>query len=429
MAQPFSNQPSRRDFLRTGALTVGSALASNLALHSSVHAAGSDILKVGLIGCGGRGTGAATQALKADPNTQLIAFGDTFPDQIEKSIANLKKDGAIAGRVTADSAHCFTGFDAYKQVIDSGVDVVLLCSPPHFRPAHLDYAVQKDKHIFCEKPVAVDAPGVRSVIETCKKAQEKKLSLVSGLCWRYDNGMRATFDQIHQGGIGDIVTIQVSYNTQGLWMKPRKPEWSDMEWQVRNWLYFTWLSGDFNVEQHVHSLDKMAWAMKDVTPVKCVGLGGRQVRTSPEYGNVFDHMSVVYEYPNGVKGFASCRQQDGCAVDVSDHVFGTKGVCDVFKHKIKGEKLWKYDGPGNNMYQTEHDELFASIRKGAPINNGDYMTKSTMLGIMGRMACYTGKEITWEMAMNSKEDLTPAKYEWASIPVPPVALPGLTEFA
>lgn len=428
MTQP-NNQPSRRDFLRTGALTVGGAFASNLALNSSLHAAGSDILKVGLVGCGGRGTGAAAQALKADPNTQLISFGDTFADQIEKSIANLKKDATIAERVTADPAHCFSGFDAYKQVIDSGVDVVLLCSPPHFRPAHLHYAVSQGKHIFCEKPVAVDAPGVRSVIETCKKAQEKKLSLVSGLCWRYDNGMRATFDQIHQGGIGDIVTIQVSYNTQGLWMKPRKPEWSDMEWQVRNWLYFTWLSGDFNVEQHVHSLDKMAWAMKDVTPLKCTGLGGRQVRTSHVYGNVFDHMSVVYEYPNGVKGFASCRQQDGCAIDVSDHVFGTKGVCDVFKHKIKGEKAWKYDGPGNNMYQTEHDELFASIRKSAPINNGDYMTKSTMLGIMGRMACYTGKEITWDMAMNSNEDLSPAKYQWTSMPVPPVALPGLTEFA
>lgn len=429
MTQP-NLQPtnSRRDFLKTGALAVGGSLAGNLAMNSSLYAEGSSLLKVALIGCGGRGTGAAKQALMADPNVQLVAMGDAFQDRLERSLDLLKKDPEITDKVNVSPDKMFVGFDAYKQAIDSGVDVVLLCTPPHFRPAHLAYAVEQGKHVFAEKPVAVDAPGIKSVMETCRKAQEKNLSLVSGLCWRYDNGMRATFDQVHSGAIGDIVAIQVSYNTQGLWMHPRQSEWSDMEWQLRNWLYFTWLSGDFNVEQHVHSLDKMAWAMGDEPPVKCVGLGGRQVRTGPEYGHIFDHMSVVYEYANGVKGFASCRQQDGTHIDVSDHIMGTKGTCNVFRHSIKGETNWKYDGPKNNMYQTEHDELFASIRNSKPINNGEYMCRSSMLGIMGRMACYTGKEITWEQAMNSEENMTPEKYEWGSLPVASVALPGITPF-
>jgi predicted dehydrogenase len=359
---------------------------------------------------------------------QLVALGDAFQDRLEKSYNLLKKDEEISSKVNVSPDKMFVGFEAYKQAIDSGVDVVLLCTPPHFRAAQLAYAIEQGKHVFAEKPIAVDATGVKSVMETCRKAQEKNLSIVSGLCWRYDNGMRATFDQVHAGAIGDIVAIQVSYNTQGLWMHPRKPEWSDMEWQVRNWLYFTWLSGDFNTEQHVHSLDKMAWAMKDQPPVKCVGLGGRQVRTGPEFGHIFDHMSVVYEYADGVKGFASCRQQDGTHIDVSDHILGTKGNCNVFRHSIKGATDWKYEGPKNNMYQTEHDELFASIRNSKPINNGEYMCRSTMLAIMGRMACYTGKEITWEQAMNSQENLTPAKYEWGPLAVAPVAMPGLTEF-
>jgi len=424
-----SDQSSRREFLKKGtAAVVAGSLASPLLVPQNVYAAGSDILKVGLIGCGGRGTGAAAQALNADPNTRLTAMGDTFADRLQRSLENLKKQ-SIADRVTVDPDHQFVGFDAYQKVIDSGVDVVLLAAPPHFRPAHLKAAVAAGKHVFAEKPVAVDAPGVRSILETVEAARKKKLSIVSGLCWRYHYGMRETFNRIHEGGIGDIVAIQATYNTQGLWNHPRQPEWSDMEWQVRNWLYFTWLSGDFNTEQHVHSLDKVAWAMQDETPVKCTGIGGRQVRTSPEYGHIYDHFSVVYEYANGVKAFASCRQQDGCTVDVSDHVMGTKGTCDVFKHVIEGENPWRFKGKKNNMYQTEHDELFAAIRSGQPINNGEYMTKSTMMAIMGRMSAYTGKTITWEQAINSQEDLTPPAYEWTSLPVPPVAMPGVTPFA
>ena len=225
--------------------------------------------------------------------------------------------------------------------------------------------------------------------------------------------------------------MQTSYDTHGLWMHPRQPAWSDMEWQIRNWLYFTWLSGDFNVEQHVHSLDKTAWAMHDQYPISCSGTGGRQTRTSPEYGNIFDHMAVVYEYPNGVKTFSRCRQQDGCSVDVSDHIFGTKGRVDVMNHVAyghDGQELWRYKGPKANMYQVEHDELFAGIRSGKPINNGHYLAHSTMMGIIGRMAAYTGKKITWEQAMNSKLDLTPPEYKWGPIEVAPVAMPGITPF-
>ncbi|MGE3314587.1 MAG: Gfo/Idh/MocA family protein [Planctomycetaceae bacterium] len=427
---PADSRSDRREFLKSGAAIVGGSLAMNLGLQSGLHAAGSDVIKVGLVGCGGRGTGAASQALNADPNTVLVAMGDAFPDRLETSFNSLKKQ-PVGNRIQVDADKKFTGFDCYKGVIEA-CDVVLLASPPHFRPAQLKAAIEAGKHVFAEKPVAVDAPGVRSVIETCKKAKEKNLSVVSGLCWRYDHGMRATFEQIHQGTAGEIVAMQCSYNTGTLWNHPRKPEWSDMEWLVRNWLYFTWLSGDFNTEQHVHSLDKMAWAMKDEPPVRCSGTGGRQTRTAPEYGNVYDHMAVVYEYASGVKAFARCRQQDGCSNDVTDHVFGTKGRVDIFKHRIEslsGDLIWKFDGEKGNMYQTEHNELFASIRSGNPINNGEYMAKSTLLGVMGRMSVYTGKTITWEQAYNSTEDLTPPKYEWGPISVPPIATPGVTPFA
>ncbi len=423
-----AKETSRRDFLKKGtAAMVGTAVAANL--NASVYAAGSDVLRVGLVGCGGRGTGAAVQALTADPNTKLVAMGDAFGDQLDKSLSNLKGQ-SIAKQVAVDDDHKFVGFDAYKNVIDS-VDVVLLTTPPHFRPAHLKAVVEAGKHCFVEKPVAVDAPGVRSILETCEVAKKKNLSIVSGLCWRYHRGMRETFAQVHDGTIGDIVAMQCSYNTRGLWKKPRQQSWSDMEWQLRNWLYFTWASGDFIVEQHIHSLDKMTWAMQDAVPVKASGTGGRQTRTSGEYGHIYDHFAVVYEYDNGVKAFSRCRQQDGCDVDVSDHIMGSKGRADVFKHRtydLKGEQTWKLEGRSKNMYQVEHDEFFASIRNGKPINNGDYMSKSTMLAILGRMVAYTGKTITWEKAMNSQEDLTPTKYDWISMDVPQVAMPGITPF-
>lgn len=366
-------------------------------------------------------------ALLADKNVKLTAMGDTFADRIADSLNALKKEVPEDKIAVADD-QCFAGFDAYKKVIESDVDVVLLCTPPHFRPAHFKAAVAAGKHIFAEKPVAVDAPGVRSVLETAEEARKKQLSVVSGLCWRYHQPKREVMARIHDGAIGDVVAIQCNYNAGGLWVKPRQPQWSDMEWQIRNWLYFTWLSGDHNVEQHVHSLDKAGWIMKEEPPVKATGLGGRQVRTGREYGNIFDHHAVVYEYANGIKLFAYCRQQDHCTDDVNDYVLGTKGKVDVMAHTITGENNWRYRGPNPNMYQVEHDELFASIRSGKPLDNTLYMARSTMLAIMGRMATYTGQTITWDQAINSQEDLTPPAYGWTSLPVASVALPGVTKF-
>lgn len=428
-----ASKPSRRDFLKSSATaaTIGT-LAANLALPTGAFAGESSILKVGLIGCGRRGTGAAKQALNADENVKLVAMADAFSDRLDQSLVDLNKQSEIVGKLAVNDDMKFVGFDAYQKLLATDVDVVLLTTPPHFRPAHLQAAVEAGKHIFAEKPVAVDAPGVRSVIETCKAAKAKNLSVVSGLCWRYHNGMRATFDNVLSGGIGDISTIQCTYNTSGLWNYERQPEWSDMEWQLRNWLYFTWLSGDHIVEQHVHSLDKMAWAMGDEPPVKVTAVGGRTVRTEPKYGHIYDNFSTVYEYANGVKGFCTTRQQNGCDNNVSDHIMGTKGVCDVFKHKTKdntGKPLWRFREKRNNMYQAEHDEFFAGIRNGEPINNGEYMSRSTLIAIMGRMSAYTGKTITWEQALNSKENLSPPSYDWISMDVPPVAMPGVTQFS
>jgi predicted dehydrogenase len=424
------NASSRREFIKTSAGVA--AGASLLHLAGNVHAAGSDVLKVGLIGCGGRGTGAAEQACNAGDDVRLVALGDMFQDRISEKSAILKD--SLGNKYLVKDDHCFTGFDAYKGVIDSDVDVVLLATPPHFRPQHLAYAVEKGKHCFVEKPVAVDGPGCKSVLETCEKARSKKLAIVSGLCWRYDDGMRATFKRIHEGGLGDIVAMQCSYNTGSLWHRSLKEKeqkgWSDMEWQIRNWLYFTWLSGDHNVEQHVHSLDKMAWAMKNEYPVKCVGMGGRQVRTAPDFGNIFDHHAVVYEFANGVKAFSFCRQQAHCANEVNDFIMGTKGTCDVMAHKITGVEPWQFNKQSKkrrDMYQNEHNELFASIRSGNPINDGDWMTKSTVMAVMGRMATYTGQVVTFDKALNSPERLGPEKYEMGPIATPEVARPGYTK--
>jgi predicted dehydrogenase len=432
----LASAATRRDFLAGAAVAAAGATLASLA--PAVHAGGSDTLRIGLIGCGNRGTGAAEQALTADKNTKLVALGDMFPDRLQASLNQLKGNKAVGPRVEVKPDCCFTGFNAFKQVIPL-VDVVLLTTPPHFRPMHLKAAVEAGKHVFAEKPCAVDAPGVRAVLTACEEAQKKNLAVVAGLCWRYHHGMRETMKRVHEGTIGDLTALQCTYNTGALWARERQPGWSDMEWQLRNWLYFTWLSGDFNVEQHVHSLDKMAWAIRNDYPVSAVGSGGRQVRKELLYGHIFDHHSVVYEYANGVKLFAACRQQKGCASDVSDHIMGTKGTCHIDASAAEGkivsvpgkEILWRSRTgrrKADNMYQNEHDELFASIRAGKPINNGEWMAKSTLMAIMGRMATYTGQVITWDMALNSKEDLTPAVYELGSLPVAPVARPGVTKF-
>jgi predicted dehydrogenase len=428
MTTPAS--PDRRDFLKATAV-VASASAAALGSAPFVHAAGDATLRIGLIGCGQRGTGAATQALRADRAVKLWAMGDAFADRLESSLATLRADGAVRDKIQVQNRR-FTGFDAYQGVIASGVDVVLLCSPPGFRPQHIQAAVNANKHIFAEKPVAVDGPGVRAVLAACEEGRRRNLSIVSGLCYRYDLAKRELMRRIHDGAVGQILALHTNYNTGTLWMRPRQPMWSDMEWQMRNWLYFTWLSGDHNVEQHVHSLDKMAWAMNNQYPESCVGLGGRQVRTGAEYGHIFDHHAVVYNYPNGVKCFSFTRQQAGCAGDVSDYVIGTTGKAAVMRHTIsnhQGAVSWRYQGPEPNMYQNEHNELFASIRNGQPINNGEWMSKSTLMGIMGRMATYTGRAITWQQALTSQESLAPARFEWGPLPVAAVALPGITQFS
>ncbi len=420
---------SRRTFLKTSALAATTAgLQSSL----HVHAAGSDILRVGLIGCGGRGTGAASQALSADPHVKLVAMGDVFEDRLQMSLRNLAALEGIAGKLDVPSERQFVGFDAYKQVLESGVDVVLLATPPHFRPMHLKAAVDAGVHVFAEKPVAVDAPGVRDVIKTCEAAKKKQLSIVSGLCLRYSYGFQETVRRIHDGQLGDVHTLQANDYRGGIWVKPRQDDWTDMHWQMRNWYYFTWLSGDFNVEQHVHFLDVCAWVMQNQYPVSAIGIGGRQVRTGAEYGNIFDHHSVVYEYANGTKLYSNTRQMPGCKNLLNATVTGSRGRALISERRngltiTNGQSKWVYEGEDNPFYQTEHDELFASIRSGKPINNGDYMAQSTLLAIMGRMATYTGQQVTWEAALNSQEDLSPERYAWGPIPTPAVAVPGVTK--
>jgi predicted dehydrogenase len=419
---------SRREFLTTAA--VAGTLA---ALPQQVHAAGSDVLRVGLVGCGGRGTGAATQALNADANVKLVAMADAFGDRLEQSLGSLRQDPKVGAKVDVAPDHRFVGFDAYRKLLDSGVDVVLLATPPQFRPIHLRAAVDSGKHVFAEKPVAVDTPGVHSVLKSCEMAKSKGLSVVSGLCLRYNNSFRETVRRIHDGAIGDVVTLFADDYRSGRWNKPRQPEWTEMTYQMRNWYNFTWLSGDFNVEQHVHMLDVCSWVMKDQYPVRAVGMGGRQVLTGPEYGQIYDHFSVVYEYADGAKFVGNCRQQPGCKNNIAVSVLGSQGRAEFAERarfpRITARSEWSYDGPRNQMFQTEHDELFASIRRGAPINNGEYMARSTLLAIMGRMAAYTGQQITWEMALGSQEDLSPSGYAWDAMPPPSsIAVPGQTKF-
>jgi predicted dehydrogenase len=421
------SSPTRRTFLSDA--TRAAVGIGALAMQRGVHAAGtSEVLRVGVVGCGGRGTGAAQDALHADPLAKLVAVGDTFADRTASFLENVKLDDKIAAQVDVAPDRVFTGFDAYKQVIDSGVDVVLLTAPPHFRPEHFAYAVERNKHCFVEKPIAVDAPGVAAVRKVCEQARQKSLSVVSGLCYRYEPAKRETVARIKDGAIGDVVAIESLYNTGTLWHRGDDPKWSRMEYQVRNWLYYTWLSGDHIVEQAVHTLDKAAWVLGDAAPIKAWGTGGRQQRTDPKYGHIFDHHTVHFEFPEGVKVFFSCRQQDGTSMETQDAVLGTKGRATLMNHRIEGAEKWRYRGPMPSMYRVEHEEMFKAIRNSAPIDNGHYMCNSTMLGVMGRMCTYTGQELTWEQACASQERLGPSTYEWTDLPEPLVAIPGVTKF-
>lgn len=433
----------RRGFLkRSSLLAAGAAAAPYLSISPRTFAVNSGTLKVGLVGCGGRGTGAASQALHADRNVVLHAVGDIFADRLEGSLQQLRKEHAERTMVTPDTS--FLGFDAIEKVLGTGVDVVILATPPGFRPYHLKKCVEAGKHVFTEKPMATDAPGVRMVLEAAALAKQKRLALTAGFCWRYNPAEREIMKRIHDGQIGTPMSLQNTYNTGFLWVKPRQPGWNDMTYQMRNWYYFTWLSGDHLVEQAVHSIDKMQWAVGDVPPVKCVAHGGRQVRTGADFGHIFDHFSVVYEYASGARGYHFSRQQTNTASDNSDYFIGTQGVAQIKAFgplTITGERPWSLRKRGDaDMYQVEHNEMFASIRRGEPINDGIWMAHSTLVAIMGRMAAYTGKEITWEQALNSQENLAKwvanqenepgdPRFSWdMPLRVPPVAIPGQTPF-
>lgn len=424
---------NRREFLKTSAM-VGGALAAPAILPGNLFGEeNTGTLRIGLIGCGGRGSGAASQALNADPNVALTAMGDAFEDQLNKSLQILQKEHPDKVKVTPEK--CFVGLDAYQKVIDSGVDVVLLATPPGFRPVHLKAAVEAGKHIFCEKPMATDAPGVRSVFESVKLAKEKNVSLVAGFCWRYEGARREFYQRVHDGAIGDVRAIYATYYAGQVKPMPaaseRGDKTGDLEWQLRNWYNFVWLSGDGYVEQACHSVDKVAWAMRDQPPLKAVAVGGRQ--TPNNQGNIFDHMFVVYEFPDNVRAFVGQRQIGDTYTENSDYLMGSAGTGTIPGWQAphyKGKETWRYHGPKTDMYQDEHNELFASIRNGKPINDGVRMAQSTLMGIMGRMAAYSGQEITWEQALNSNEQLVPDHLDWSmKLDIVPMAVPGLTKFA
>jgi predicted dehydrogenase len=424
---------SRRQFIQKSSLLVaGGALAGNLALGRSAHAAGDDQLKIALIGCGGRGTGAASQALSTKGNVKLVAMADAFEDRLEGSWNNLKKKHA--DRIDVPKDRRFVGFDAYKQAIDSGVDVVLLTTPPGFRPIHFEAAVNAGKHVFMEKPVAVDPPGIRKVLAAAEEAKKKNLCVGVGLQRHHQNKYRETIERLQNGAIGDILATRVYWNGGGVWVRPRKPEQTEMEYQMRNWYYFVWLCGDHICEQHIHNLDVSNW-LKGGHPVECNAIGGREVRKGPEYGEIFDHFAVEYTYGDGTKMFSQCRHIRNCWNSVSEHAIGSKGTADISGGRISAEKDWRFRDKSPNPYQVEHDDLFAAIRNGTPYNEAEYGAHSTMTSILGRLAAYSGKVVKWDEAMKSNLSLAPQEYDFKATPpvVPdpdglyPVAVPGKTE--
>ena len=462
MQHPISDSSvSRRSFIRTGGGAVFApavmTVATSLRAQQNADSKG-ETLRIGLIGCGGRGTGAASQALGADYNAKLVAMADVFDSQIEGSISTLSQK--FPDRVDVKPDKKFTGLDAYQKLLDCGVDVVLLASPPGFRPAHLEAAVNAGKHIFCEKPMAVDAAGYRTALAAVRKAKEKKLNLVAGFCWRYNTSRREAFKRLEDGQIGDVTSIYATYHTGPV--KPMQPAsgrpagMSDVEWQLRNWYNFSWLSGDSLVEQAVHSIDKICWAMKDTPPVACVATGGRQL--AAEGGNIFDHFHAAYEWPGGVMCHLGSRQIKGCHNENADYIQGATGRLIIGKGGspiIDGPKRWRFKGEDKDMYQLEHDALFEAIREGRSINDGDRMMLSTLVGIMGREAAYTGQRVVWadeplpppppvakdgkpakpvepppSMAITtSKQDLAPDTLKWGDTFDPgPTPRPGQTKF-
>lgn len=412
---------ARKDFSRRDFLVTSAAGTAAMMIPKGVFGAGSAQIKVGVMGAGGRGTDACVNALNADPSVVIWAMGDLFPDRLAGSRSNLEKN--YGDRVKLGD-RTFTGWGVENKVAATDCDYVILTAPPAFRAAQLRAAVTNGKHVFMEKPVATDAPSIRSIMESSDMAKSKGLNIVAGTQRRHDPAYRECIKRIHDGQMGDVVAMYAYWNQGGLWSVQKTDNMTDMEWQLRNWLYFTWISGDIIVEQHIHNQDVCHWAMGK-HPVKAVSLAGRQVRTESVYGHVFDHFATEYEYDNGVKMMSMCRQIDGTASRVSERIVGTKGNSDA-NSIIRGENPWRYDGQRGNAYVHEHKHLIEAMSGKYYINEGRQVAESTLGAIMGRMAGYTGKEVTWEQALASEESLLPAKLEFGPCDVPPVAMPGRT---
>ncbi len=429
----FGGDLTRRDFLKTT-----STLAAAAAVAPGVFGASGETLKLALIGCGGRGSGACSQALSTEGPLKLVAMADAFKDRLDSSYDELKKQHA--DRVDVPEENKFVGFDAYQHAI-SMADVVILATSPGFRPPHFEEAVRQGKNIFMEKPVGVDAPGIRRVLAACEVAKQKNLKVAVGLQRHHQNGYIETLKRLHDGAIGDIVSMRCYWNGNSPWVRDRKQleeaagrPLTEMEYQMRNWYYFVWLCGDHIAEQHIHNLDVINWVKKG-HPVRAWGIGGREVRKGIDNGEIFDHHCVEFEYADGTRCASQCRHQPGCWDNVSEHVQGTKGLCDVGGYRIKGESDWHYTGGGKDPYQQEHDDLFDAIRNDKPYNEtAEYGAYSTMTAILGRMATYSGKEIKWDDAFNSQIDTMPKVLGWDADPPTkpdangryPVAIPGVT---
>jgi myo-inositol 2-dehydrogenase / D-chiro-inositol 1-dehydrogenase len=424
--------PARRDFLKTTA-TAGATLALAAGGLPAVHASSNETIRVGLIGAGGRGAGAARDVLNSASNVELYAVADIWPKKMEDFFKGLKRDKItedgksheLGNRINVPTERQFLGFDAYKKVLESGANYIMLCTPPGFRPLHLEAAVAAGKNIFTEKPVAVDGPGIRKVYAAYEESKKKNLNIIAGTQRRHQLGYVETIKRLHDGALGDINFLRCYWNQGILWKVDRTEKMSDLEWQLKNWYNFVWICGDHIVEQHVHNIDVCNWVMKD-HPIKARGAGYR-TRTDPNFGHIYDFFSVEYEYPKSVFMHSMCRQISGCWESVSEHVYGTKGYCNPGAHTINGNPIVsrtearRAQGP----YVQEHTDLIEAIRSGKTVNELKNVADSTLTAIMGRMSAYSGKEVTWEQALNSKIDTFPTKLDFDErYPTPEVPVPG-----
>ncbi len=421
------SKSTRRNFLKTSAALTGGAMLGSLPLAQAANSLTDDTIKIALIGCGGRGTGAALQALLTKQNVRLVAMADAVRGRLDEAYKSLTADdisdwsgaeGTVKNRVDVPEERRYVGFDAYQKAMRHA-DVVILATPPGFRPTHFADAVEQGKQIFMEKPVATDAPGIRKVLEAAEKAKQKRLNVVVGLQRHYQTVYRRWVDMLQQGVIGDIVASRVYWNMGALWVKPRQPKFTEMEYQMTNWYYFNWLCGDHIVEQHVHNLDVSNW-VKQAYPVRAHGSGGRQVRVGADYGEIFDHHIVEFEYADGSRMFSQCRQMPGTKEAVTEGFHGTNGTA-PWPGKIQtrnGYVIWNHDDKKDpNPYQVEHDELFEAIaRSEYKFADAENAAKSTMTAIMGRMATYSGQLIEWDTALQSNIVLMPEKLAWDAKP-------------